>query len=125
MYDKWWIVQVFLLMVGIQLNGQRISSGFEVRYFSSDPNANGETDFKGETSVFSTEDRMEFLKYYGKSAAAYFQDENLDTQVVTDQEVDERLSQIKPQPLPKIREKILRSEEHTSELQSRGHLVCR
>src|SRR5690625_6875773 len=89
MYDKWWIVQVFLLMVGIQLNGQRISSGFEVRYFSSDPNANGETDFKGETSVFSTEDRMEFLKYYGKSAAAYFQDENLDTQVVTDQEVDE------------------------------------
>src|SRR5690625_6655061 len=97
MYDKWWIVQVFLLMVGIQLNGQRISSGFEVRYFSSDPKANGETDFKGETSVFSTEDRMEFLKYYGKSAAAYFQDENLDT----------------------------RSEEHTSELQSRGHLVCR
>src|SRR5690625_7875082 len=53
---------------------------------------------------------MELLKYYGKSAAAYFQDENLDTQVVTYQEVDERLSQLKPQPLPKIREKILLEE---------------
>src|SRR5439155_24311636 len=29
------------------------------------------------------------------------------------------------QPIPVPRQELLRSEEHTSELQSRGHLVCR
>lgn len=110
MRDKWWIVQFFILLAAMQLDGQRISSGFEVRYFSNDSAANGETDFKGETSVFSTEDRLEFLKYYGKSAAVYFQDEGLDTEVVTDQEAEEQLSQIRPQPLPRVREKILLEE---------------
>src|SRR5207253_9592141 len=35
-----------------------------------------------------------------------------------------RLSSAHP-PRPGVRSKAVRSEEHTSELQSRGHLVCR
>src|SRR5690625_5666720 len=37
----------------------------------------------------------------------------------------ERVRQIKEKALRKLRHHNRRSEEHTSELQSRGHLVCR
>jgi hypothetical protein len=43
-----------------------ISESFELRYFSQDTNANGETDFKGETSVLDNEQRITFLNEYAK-----------------------------------------------------------
>ena len=39
---------------------QHLSSGHEVRYFSEDPEANGETDFKGETSTLDGDMCIEF-----------------------------------------------------------------
>lgn len=48
------------------------SRAFELRYFTLDPKANGETDFKGPTEVFGTEERIEYLRRYSKYARRYF-----------------------------------------------------
>ena len=77
---------------------------FELRYFSPDKKANGETDFKGATAVFTTEQRVEFLKQYAEAAKKQFDDPGLNTVVVTDDEVAETLKKIKPQPRPEIRQ---------------------
>ncbi len=37
-----------------------ISKNFELRYISNNPKADGETDFKGETSILTTEERIVF-----------------------------------------------------------------
>ncbi len=80
------------------------SQSFELRYFSPDKTANGETDFKGATSVFTTEQRVEFLKQYAEAAKKQFNDPGLNTVVVTDDEVARALGKIKPQPRPEIRQ---------------------
>jgi hypothetical protein len=85
---------------------QVISKSFELRFFSDDPKANGETDFKGETSVLNTDERIAFLKRYADFATAFFEDPLLDKLVVTESEVKEVQSRLKPQPLPAIRRKI-------------------
>src|SRR5699024_964345 len=108
MYSKYSFIYIFLLILFVwKVEAQRLSSGFEVRFISNDPDANGETDFKGETSVLTTEERLEFLKYYAQMSAAWFEDEDLNTEVVTDEEARQYLKSIKPQPLPEIREKIM------------------
>jgi len=85
---------------------QTLSNSFEFRYFDTDPAANGETDFKGPTAVFDTDQRIEFLRQYAEFAKEFFNDPDLDKQVVTDAEVHNLLSNLKPQPLPKVRKKI-------------------
>ncbi len=85
---------------------QDLPSGYEVRYFSKDPAANGETDFKGETSTLTTEQRIELLKYFADQAAAYYGDEELNTEVVTDREAADFYKSIRPQPLPEVRKRI-------------------
>ena len=42
----------------------QIASSFELRYFSKEKEANGITDFKGETAIFNTDQRVEFLRVY-------------------------------------------------------------
>jgi hypothetical protein len=69
-----------------------ISRSMELRYYSEIPEANGVTDFRGSTEVFSTDQRIDYL--------------NWDKKVVTDEEAKERLSAIKPQPLPEVRKRI-------------------
>lgn len=76
---------------------------FELRYFSNDEKANGETDFKGETEVFDTEKRVEFLKHYAAYAKQFFDDQNLDYEVVSDEEAATAASKIKPKPAPQYR----------------------
>jgi len=56
-----------------------ISRTFEFRAVSKDPKADGETDFKGKTAVFSTEERVAFLNVYADYASAWFGDPKLDT----------------------------------------------
>jgi len=47
---------VFILLVFTSLTSMaQQSKSFELRYFSNDSKANGETDFKGETATFTTE----------------------------------------------------------------------
>ena len=77
-----------------------------MRYFSNNPKANGETDFKGETAVFNTEDRVEYLKRYAKAAKEFFNDPNLDTKVVSDDQLTQAMSKLKPQPEPEVRKRI-------------------
>ena len=83
-----------------------VSSSFELRYFSSSPKANGETDFKGPTAVFSTEERVEYLRQYSRYARRFFRDPRWDTVVVPDAEADRALAGIKPLPLPTVRRRI-------------------
>lgn len=83
-----------------------LSRSFELKFISKDENANGETDFKGETSTLSTEDRIRFLSKYAAKMKGFYQDVSLDTPIVTLDAARERLKKIKPQPLPKFRKRI-------------------
>ena len=83
-----------------------ISKSFELRYFSKDAKANGETDFKGPTSVFDTDQRVEFLKHYAAFASEFFNDPNFDYDVASDDEAAKAAQAIKPQPEPEFRNRI-------------------
>lgn len=85
---------------------QEVSRSFELRYITDDPAANGPTDFKGETAVFDTDQRVEFLRHYADYAARFFDDPDLDRLVVSDEEVEAALARLEPQPLPRVRRRI-------------------
>lgn len=87
-----------------------ISDSFELRYISKDKSANGETDFKGETSTLTTEQRVEFLNAYAERMSRQYDDYSLDKPIVSLEEAKERLLGIKPQPSPKKRKRILLDE---------------
>ena len=97
---------VLFFLFEISALSQPISESFELRYLSNSPKANGETDFKGETAVFNTEDRVEYLKHYAKAAKEFFNDPNLDTKVVSDDQLTQAMSKLKPQPEPEVRKRI-------------------
>lgn len=84
----------------------RISRNYELRYFSKDIKANGETDFKGETSTLTTEQRIDYLNTYARKLPRVFEDFSLDKPVVLLEEAKERLAKIKPQPAPEIRKRL-------------------
>ena len=73
-----------------------ISKNFELRCISGDTKANGETDFKGETSVLDTEQRIDFLNEYARAMKDILGDVSLNTEIVTLTESKERLGKIKP-----------------------------
>lgn len=83
-----------------------LSDSFELRFFSSDKSADGETDFKGETSTLTTAQRVEFLNAYADRMSRQYEDFSLEQPIVSLQEAVERLKQIKPQPLPQKRKRI-------------------
>jgi hypothetical protein len=83
-----------------------LAKSFEVRQTSTNPQANGETDFKGSTAVFSTEDRLNFLEFYERIAGSFWENPNWDQCAVEDEQVSQALLALKPQPLPKIRQAI-------------------
>ena len=83
-----------------------LSQSFELRYITSDAKANGETDYKGATEWLSTDQRIEYLTHWQKYASRYFNDQTLAEQVVSQNEVDNAMKRLKPQPLPQVRQKI-------------------
>ncbi len=83
-----------------------LSKNLELRYISRDKKANGETDFKGETSTLTTEERVEFLNEYARQLPKMFNDFSLDKPVVTLEEAKKRFEKIKPQPVPNTRRRI-------------------
>ena len=85
---------------------EEISRAFEFRYVSDDPSANGVTDFKGPTAVFDTVGRISYLGKFAAYAKKFFNDPNLNTQVVDEKEIDSAFKKLKPQPKPEIREEI-------------------
>ena len=84
-----------------------ISKSFELRYFTPEANADGETDFKGKTEYFDTEQRVKYLEIYEKYARQFFKNPDWNKLVVTDDEAKEKAANIKPQPLPQIRNRML------------------
>lgn len=86
---------------------KKLCENFEMRYISHSPEANGETDFKGETSTLTTQERIRFLNAYAKSLPRLFEDFSLTKEIVTLKEAKERLKSIKPQPVPSVRKRIL------------------
>lgn len=87
-----------------------LSRSFEFRAVSSDPKANGETDFKGKSATLSTEERVTFLSRYADFASAWFGDSKLDTLAVPREQSRLALAAIKAQPLPVVR-RTLRLDE--------------
>ena len=100
------IFTVYLLLFSLYITAQPVSQTFELRYFTSDPSANGETDFKGETQWFDTEGRISFLNEYANFASRYFENPDLDKKIVTDDEIDHLIDKIKPQPGTNVRQTI-------------------
>ena len=92
------------------LFAQHLSGSYEVRYFSKDPKANGETDFKGETTTLDNDKRIDFLRFFGNEVSSYYGDKDLNTEVVTDKEAKDFLESIRPQPLPAVRKRIILDE---------------
>ena len=95
-----------LLLIFSALEARSQSTTFELRYFTSDAQANGETDFKGETEWFNTEQRVSFLNDYANFASAFFENPHLDRKIVSKEEVDRLKAHIKPQPTTKIRKTL-------------------
>lgn len=79
---------------------------FEFRAVSGNPNADGETDFKGKTTVLTTDERVAFLTAYADYASAWFGAPGLDKLAVSEDEVSTLLAKLKPTPLPRVRRAI-------------------
>jgi len=103
---------LFAILVGnhMPINAQEISNSFELRYITTDTKANGETDFKGDTEYFDTDQRIEYLEAYEQYAQQFFANPDWNKLVVTDDEAKERTAKLKPQPLPKVRKRMLLDE---------------
>ena len=90
----------------LEIKAQNFSSSFEMRYFTNDSKANGETDFLGETEWMNTGQRINFLKEYSTVASAFFDNPSLDKKIVSDNEISDLLNKIKPQPITSVRKTI-------------------
>ena len=101
-----WAWLLFALLAARSAAGPEISRAFELRYVTGDAQANGETDFKGSTTIFSTEQRIEFLRHYERVAGKFSQDPDWDKRVVSQRDAQEALRGIKPQPLPAVRRRL-------------------
>ncbi|MFW5832127.1 MAG: hypothetical protein ACOCVA_07725, partial [Prolixibacteraceae bacterium] len=85
---------------------QNTHESFELRYFTNDTAANGETDFKGETEWMDTEQRIRFLGDYAGYASRFFGNPGFNEKIVTEKEVGDVLANLKPRPLTSVRQTI-------------------
>jgi len=94
---------LFSIFTGLNIEAQSLAQTFEIRYFTDDSIANGETDFKGETEWMDTGRRISFLNDYATFASHFFGDPDFDKKAVDDRDVKFFLDQLKPQPTTNIR----------------------
>lgn len=94
-----------LMSLGLAAMAQP-STTFEMRYFTSDPAADGVTDFHGETEWLDTESRVEMLGKYAGFASRFWGYPGMDTPLFGDADVRKALQGIKPQPLTSVRRTI-------------------
>jgi hypothetical protein len=100
------VVVILILVDSFACAQSIISSSFELRYFTTDLSANGETDFKGETEWMDTEQRILFLDEYARYASNFFENPGFNKNVVTAKEIQDLLKKIKAQPLTNIRSTV-------------------
>lgn len=92
---------VWLATAGV-LDAQSVST-FEMRYLTSDPKANGETDFHGKTEWMNLDQRIHFLRNYANFASRFWGNPELDHPLLENGEATDALQRIKPQPLTNVR----------------------
>jgi hypothetical protein len=102
------VVALALFLAGVNcLFAKTISRSFELRYVSDAVAADGPSGFKGASSVFDNDQRLEYLKNYGEYGKKYFGDTGMDKKVVSLDQARERFKGIKPQPLPAVRKRLI------------------
>ena len=107
---------LFIMLATVSISGfaqikdKVLSQSFELRYVTADSRANGETDYKGATEWMTTDQRVAYLTHWQQYASKFFGDQTLAEQVVTDDEVATAMKQLKPQPLPLVRQKMVLDE---------------
>lgn len=79
---------------------------FDMRYYTSDIKANGDTDFYGDKDWFNLEQRLDVLCKFAEYAAPYWGNPNLDKPLLKEDDINDRLSKIKELPITNIRKTI-------------------
>ena len=98
------------IFMSLSLHAQVISRSFEIRYLSNSPKADGETDFKGKTAIFTTPQRVDFLNAYAGYGKKFWKDANLNKEVYPLSDAVSLLKKLKPQPVPQVRNRLLTDE---------------
>ncbi len=89
------------------LTAQTISKSFEIRYFTDSIHATGTNGFNGDSSIFSTEDRLIFLNLYRDVAKQYYNNPALVDLPILTEEVKLLTNVIPDFPQPTIRNRML------------------
>lgn len=97
----------FALVSWMAADAQVISRSFELRYFSDSTKAIGTNGFQGDSSLFDLSKRLDYLTNYATYAKAFFENPRLDQQAVLEQDVVKTLANIKDQPMPKVRHRLM------------------
>ena len=92
-----------LLVWGLPCAFAQQAKTFEMRWFTSDPAADGVTDFHGQTEWLDTEGRIDALNSYARYASRFWEDPGQDKPLFTDGQVRDRVEAVKPQPLTSVR----------------------
>lgn len=100
------IILISLCLIVSCGQNDSVSRSFEMRWFTSDIDADGETDFLGETEWLNTDQRIMALRDYAGFASDFWENPDLNRPVVTDNDIATALGNIRPQPLTHIRRTI-------------------
>ncbi len=94
------------ILCSLSSSAQVVSRSFEMRYFSDSTLAQGTIGFNGDSTIFTPEQRINYLDQYADYAKFFFQDGELDQQAVFPADVDNLVDRFKEMPLPEKRERI-------------------
>ncbi|MEM9850154.1 MAG: hypothetical protein AAF847_19845, partial [Bacteroidota bacterium] len=87
--------------------GQVVSRSFELRYFIDSTIAQGTVGFNGDSTIFTAEDRLDYLDQYANYAKAFFQDKDLDEDAVDPVALRQLQEQLKTLPKPQNRQRLI------------------
>lgn len=101
-------IYLFFILSVLLLNycKAQVVTTFEMRHITSDPKANGDTDFHGETEWMNLEQRIDFLDKYATFSANFWKNPKLDMPLLKEGEAKTALQNIKPQPLTTVRKTV-------------------
>ena len=97
-------------VLGVSKKKQEETRTLEMRFLTSHAEANGETDFHGETEWLDLDGRLDFLNHYADFASSFWGNPALDEPLLSSEEIDTCLAAIKPQPLTNIRKTLVLDE---------------
>ncbi len=100
-----WIA-LFFTSYTAPLQTQVISKSFELRYFTDSTHAAGINGFNGDSTIFTPEQRVEFLQQYAQFAKQYYDNPDLTNLPILTEEVKLLTNTIKPIPKPLSRKRI-------------------